>query len=122
MAVTNNAGSKRKVVGAHYGLFDWLVQRISAVVMGVFTVVLFIWFFAARDFSYAGWASIFAHQWMKMLTFVTLVLMFYHAWVGVRDIWMDYVKPTGVRLLLQVLTALWLVACTGYAIQILWRV
>ncbi|MEG9540560.1 succinate dehydrogenase, hydrophobic membrane anchor protein, partial [Acinetobacter baumannii] len=44
------------------------------------------------------------------------------AWIGVRDIWMDYVKPVAVRLTLQVLTILWLVGCAGYAAQILWRV
>jgi succinate dehydrogenase / fumarate reductase membrane anchor subunit len=40
----------------------------------------------------------------------------------VRDIWMDYVKPVGIRLALQVLTVLWLVGCAAYAIQILWKV
>jgi succinate dehydrogenase hydrophobic membrane anchor protein len=55
-------------------------------------------------------------------TFVALLSLFYHAWVGIRDIWMDYVKPVGLRLTLQALTILWLVACAGYAAQILWRV
>ena len=59
---------------------------------------------------------------MKLATFVTLLSLFYHAWVGVRDIWMDYVKPAGVRLTLQALTIVWLLACAGYAAQILWRV
>lgn len=59
---------------------------------------------------------------MKMLTFLAFVSLTYHAWIGVRDIWMDYVKPVAVRLTLQVLTILWLVGCAGYAAQILWRV
>ncbi|WP_260464932.1 succinate dehydrogenase, hydrophobic membrane anchor protein [Streptococcus pneumoniae] len=53
------------------------------------------------------------------MAFVSLT---YHAWIGVRDIWMDYVKPVAVRLTLQVLTILWLVGCAGYAAPILWRV
>lgn len=122
MAVKNNIGAKRLVVGAHYGLRDWLGQRVTAVVMAVFTVVLLFWFFAAQDFSYTGWASIFAHQWMKLLTFVTALSVFYHAWVGIRDIWMDYIKAAGLRLVLQVLTIVWLIASAGYAVQILWRV
>lgn len=122
MAGKNNIGSKRLVVGAHYGMFDWLAQRVTGVIMAVFTVVLLAWFFAAQSFSYEGWASIFAHQWMKLLTFVTFLSLFYHAWVGVRDIWMDYVKPAGIKLVLQVLTILWLIASAGYAVQILWRV
>jgi succinate dehydrogenase / fumarate reductase membrane anchor subunit len=46
----------------------------------------------------------------------------YHVWVGMRDIWMDYIKPLGLRLSLQVATIVWLVACAGWAIQVLWRV
>ncbi|MGF6753141.1 succinate dehydrogenase, hydrophobic membrane anchor protein [Paraburkholderia sp. GAS334] len=122
MAANNRIGSKRLVVGAHYGLRDWLAQRITACIMAVYTVVLLALFFGAHDFSYDGWASIFAMQWMKLATFVTLVSLFYHAWVGIRDIWMDYIKPTGLRLFLQALTIVWLLGCAGYAAQILWRV
>jgi len=118
----NNVGNKRLVVGAHYGLRDWLAQRITAVIMAVYTVILLASLFMASDFSYVGWAGLFAPMWMKVATFVTLLALFYHAWVGVRDIWMDYVKSVALRLTLQVLTLIWLVACAGYAIQILWKV
>ena len=53
---------------------------------------------------------------------MTFMSLYYHAWVGVRDIWMDYVKPVAIRLLLQALTILWLVGCAGWTVQILWRV
>ncbi len=61
-------------------------------------------------------------QWFKIATFVTLLTMFYHVWVGMRDIWMDYVKPVVARLLLQSATIVWLIGCAGYAAQILWSV
>lgn len=118
----NGIGPKRLVTGAHYGLRDWLAQRVSAVLMAVYTVVLLVRFFMGHDFSYDGWASVFAAQWMKLATFVALVALAYHVWVGVRDIWMDYVKGVGLRLTLQVLTIVWLLGSLGYAIQILWRV
>jgi succinate dehydrogenase / fumarate reductase membrane anchor subunit len=122
MAIIEKIGAKRVVVGAHYGLRDWLAQRATAVIMALYTIILLGWFFTAGDFSYEGWAAIFSVQWMKLATFVTTLAVFYHAWVGVRDIWMDYVKPVGVRLALQVLTIVWLLGCAGYAAQILWRV
>ncbi|WP_153102277.1 succinate dehydrogenase, hydrophobic membrane anchor protein [Paraburkholderia hayleyella] len=122
MAANNRIGPKRLVVGAHYGLRDWLAQRVTACIMAIYTVILLAWFFCAKAFSYDGWASIFALEWMKLATFVTLLALFYHAWVGVRDIWMDYVKPVSLRLILQALTIVWLLACAGYAAQILWRV
>jgi succinate dehydrogenase / fumarate reductase membrane anchor subunit len=48
--------------------------------------------------------------------------MYYHVWVGIRDIWMDYIKPLGIRLALQVFTIFWLLGCAGWTVQILWRV
>ena len=122
MATIEKIGAKRVVVGAHYGLRDWLAQRATATIMAIYTVILLGWFFTAQDFSYDGWAAIFSIQWMKLATFVTMLSVFYHAWVGVRDVWMDYVKPVGVRLTLQVLTIVWLLGCAGYAAHILWRV
>lgn len=119
--MSNNVGAKRVVVGAHYGLKDWILQRVTAVIMIVFTVIL-LTAFLLGDGSYDAWAGLFANQLMKIVTFLALLSLFYHAWVGVRDIWMDYIKPVGVRLTLQVLTVLWLIGCTGYAAQILWRV
>jgi len=116
----NNIGPKRLVVGAHYG--DWLAQSVTAVIMVVFTVVLAAVYLAFGNPSYEGWSGLFANQWMKILTFLTILSLLFHAWIGVRDIWMDYVKPMAVRLVLQVLTILWLVGCAGYAAQILWRV
>jgi succinate dehydrogenase / fumarate reductase membrane anchor subunit len=118
----NNIGPKRLVVGAHYGLTDWLAQRITAIVMALYTIILLIAFLTGSNFSYDGWAGLFAQQWFKIMTFVVFIALFYHAWVGVRDIWMDYVKPVSVRLALQVATILWLIACAGWTAQILWRV
>jgi succinate dehydrogenase / fumarate reductase, membrane anchor subunit len=116
-----NFGSKRVVVGAHYGLKDWLSQRITAVLMAVFTLVLIAQVVFGAKMSYAKWSGIFSSQWMKVLTFVVIVSMLIHVWVGMRDIWMDYVKPVGVKLTLQVFTLVWLVGCAGWAIQVLWR-
>jgi succinate dehydrogenase / fumarate reductase membrane anchor subunit len=122
MSTKNNIGPKRLVVGAHYGLRDWLAQRVTAIVMAIYTVVLLVLFLTGQNFSYEGWAGLFARQWFKLFTLVTLLMLFYHAWVGMRDIWMDYVKPVGIRLTLQVATILWLVVCTAWAVQILWSV
>jgi succinate dehydrogenase / fumarate reductase membrane anchor subunit len=116
-----NYGSKRVVVGAHYGLRDWLSQRVTAAVLAAFTIVLLAQLLMPGEIGYDKWAGIFAAQWMKVLTFVVIVSLAWHAWVGVRDIWMDYVKPVGVRLTLQVLTIVWLVGCAGWAVQVLWR-
>lgn len=115
-------GSKRLVVGAHYGLRDWLGQRISAVVLGVYSIALALYALFAGRLDYERWAALFAAPWMKVATLLALVALFYHAWVGMRDLWMDYVKPVGIRLALQVLTVLYLLACAVWSVQVLWSV
>ena len=116
-----NYGSRRVVVGAHYGLRDWLSQRITAVLMALFTIVLLVQLLFGGPLGYERWAGIFAAQWMKVLSFVVFIALGWHAWVGMRDIWMDYVKPVAVRLALQVATIVWLMGCMGWAVQVLWR-
>ena len=117
-----NYGSKRKVVGAHYGLSDWLSQRVTGGLMALFTLVVLAQLLLTRGpVGYDKWAGIFSSLWMKPLTFAVIVALGWHAWVGVRDIYMDYIKPVGVRLLLQVATIVWLLGCVGWAAQVLWR-
>jgi succinate dehydrogenase / fumarate reductase membrane anchor subunit len=115
-------GYKRLAVGAHYGWRDFLVQRISAVLMGLFTlIVLAEIIFTRGPITYDKWAGIFASPWMRALTFAVIVGLIWHAWVGMCSIWYDYGKPAGVRLFLQAVTAVWLLGCGGWAIQVLWR-
>lgn len=117
-----NYGSKRTVVGAHYGLRDWLAQRVTAGVMALFTlVVLARLVFSKGPIGYDTWAGTFSPQWMKVLTFAVIVSLLYHVWVGMRDVFMDYIKPLGLRLALQIFTIVWLVGCAGWAVQVLWR-
>jgi succinate dehydrogenase / fumarate reductase membrane anchor subunit len=116
-----NYGSKRLVVGASYGFRDWLAQRVTASLMALFTVAVLAQVLMPGELGYDKWAGIFAAQWMKVLTFVTIISLAWHAWVGMRDIWMDYIKPVGLRLALQVFTLVWLVGCAGWAVQVLWR-
>ena len=117
-----NYGSKRTVVGAHYGIRDWLVQRVTAVLIVLFTVVVLAQLlFSQGPIGYDLWAGIFSAQWMKFITFGVIIALAWHVWIGVRDIWMDYVQPVGTRLLLQVLSIIWLVGCGGWALQVLWR-
>ena len=116
-----NFGSKRTVVGAHYGLRDWLAQRVTSVVMALFTLAVIVQVLLPGEMGYDKWSGMFSKQWMKVLTFTVVVALIVHVWVGMRDIWMDYVKPVGVRLTLQALTIVWLVGCAGWAVQVLWR-
>ena len=111
----------RVVTGAHYGLRDWLAQRITAVIMAVYSIIAVAIFILNKNITYAVWRDLFSHGWMRVATLLFMASLAWHAWVGVRDILMDYIKPAGLRLSLQVMTLLVLAAYVGWTIQILWR-
>ena len=117
-----NYGSRRLVVGAHYGLRDWLAQRVSALAIVAFTLVLVAQILlTSGPLDYTRWAAIFSSQWMKTLTFTAIVALAWHAWVGAREVLMDYAKPTSLRRVFYMLAIVWLISCAGWAVQVLWR-
>ncbi|MEO5699593.1 MAG: succinate dehydrogenase, hydrophobic membrane anchor protein [Casimicrobiaceae bacterium] len=112
----------RNTVGAHYGSMEWLAQRVTAVVMVVYTfgfLGVLLWH---GGLDYATWNGLFASNLFRLLSFLFMVALLYHAWIGVRDIYMDYLKSIGLRLFAQVVSIAVLVAYLGWAIQILWGV
>lgn len=110
----------RIVTGAHYGLKDWLVQRVSAVLMAVYIILLIIIVFITAPQDYMAWKTIFNNQWMRIATFLFLVSLFWHAWIGVRNVLMDYVHAIAIRLTLQVLVILSLFFYLVWSAEILW--
>jgi succinate dehydrogenase / fumarate reductase membrane anchor subunit len=112
---------ERIVTGAHYGLRDWLAQRITAVIMAVYTVILLVVLVGGAPITYPVWKDLFTQGWMRVATLLFAASFAWHAWVGVRDILMDYVKPVGVRLSLQIVVLLTIAAYLAWTIQILWR-
>ncbi len=125
MATPEKIGAKRLVVGAHYGVGDFMIQRITAIILAVYTLILLVGILTMSGFTYESWVSLFTFrlggfplgQVLGTLAFLSLS---WHAWIGVRDIWMDYVKPVGIRLALQVLTILWLIGSFIYFAVIIW--
>ena len=112
---------RRLVVGAHYGLMDWLAQRVTGVVMAAYTLFIFAATLGGAAASREAWHAFMANGFIRYLTFLFIISLCYHAWVGVRDIWMDYLNSAALRLILHTLTLLALVGYAGWAIQIIWR-
>jgi succinate dehydrogenase / fumarate reductase membrane anchor subunit len=112
----------RIVTGAHYGLRDWLAQRVTAAVMAVYTLAIAIYLLLQPSFGYDTWIELFSGNVTRTFSLLFLLSLFYHAWVGVRDIVMDYVKPAGIRLLIHALVILALVVYAIWSVQILWGI
>ena len=112
----------REVVGAHYGLRDWLAQRVTAIVMASYTVLFIGLLLAAPKIDYATWRQLFAPQWMKLATLLFLLSLYLHAWIGMRNIFMDYVKHGGLRLALYALVICALIVYAAWSVRILWSI
>lgn len=107
-------------MGAHYGLRDWLSQRVTAVVIMLYTALFLAVLLWSGGLDYARWQALFAGNAFRVATFLFMVSLFVHAWVGVRNILMDYAKPMSIRLALEIVVICALVAYAGWTIQILW--
>jgi succinate dehydrogenase / fumarate reductase, membrane anchor subunit len=110
----------RIVTGAHYGLRDWLIQRITAVVMILYTLGIGGYLLFQPVLDYNAWTLLFSSNVVRTFSLLFLLSVFYHAWIGVRDVVMDYVNPVLIRLSIHVLVILTLLLYTIWSVQILW--
>jgi succinate dehydrogenase / fumarate reductase membrane anchor subunit len=107
-------------VGAHYGLGDWLLQRLTAVAMAAYTILLVLVMILRRPTNYPAWKLTFSETWFQVATMLFVGALLYHAWVGMRDILMDYLKSTSLRLTAEVLVACVLLFYLVWTAAILW--
>lgn len=103
------------------GLRDWIVQRISAVILGLYFIFLMIYIAMHPHLSYAVWQALFAHPAMKIFSFLALLSLVGHSWVGIWTVLTDYVKCTAARLCLEVLMGLALICYLVWGVDILWK-
>ena len=92
MGVNSNSVSKK-------GLRDWQMQRITAVLALVYFIV--IGFLLFSGFSLSHWRTLFSNLLMQSLTIVTLLVVFWHAWIGLWTVLTDYVHHVFSRILLE---------------------
>jgi succinate dehydrogenase / fumarate reductase, membrane anchor subunit len=111
---------KQAPVGAHYGLRDWLGQRVTAILMLLYTLFMLGFVFWCAPRTYEDWRLLFSGWFIRSLTMLFFVSLLYHAWVGMRDIWMDYVKSTALRLTLMCATVALLFFYAVWSVTILW--
>jgi len=111
----------KSATGSHTGTGTWLLQRATAVVLALALPGLMIYFLAALPLDFTGWQALFAPLWLRLLTLLTAMAVALHAWVGMRDIFMDYVHPTALRLALYLAVIVTLAGSVAWLAAILWR-
>jgi len=105
--------------GTLTGLRAWLLQRLTAVYMIAFIVYLLAHFVTHAPHSYALWRAWLMRPEMSVATFVFFTALLLHAWVGVRDVVMDYLHPTILRVLVLAITGFGLLAMEAWVTRIL---
>lgn len=83
------------------GLHDWLIQRLSAVVLVVYALILAVYFAGHPGADQPTWVAFISQPVMKVATLLALLAVVAHAWIGIWTVFTDYVKPAGLRLVLQ---------------------
>lgn len=97
----NDSGIKSATGLTGSGSRDWIVQRISAVVLAIYSVVMIGFFLTHGTVTYVEWLSFMTSLPMRLFTLVAIIALAGHAWVGMWTVFTDYVKSSGVRLVLQ---------------------
>ena len=111
------------------GLYDWLVQRVSAAVLAAYTFFIVGFILMQPEVTYSVWHELFQHFWVRLFSLFALVSTAAHAWIGLWAVLTDYVTPmtmgskaTIVRLAIQMILAVVTVAYTVWGIEILWGI
>lgn len=101
------------------GSRDWFLQRLSAVILAVYSLVM-VGFFLTNDVDYQTWHTFMSATGMKVFTLVALAALVFHAWVGMWTVFTDYIKATGLRIFLQIATVTAIFVYLFWGMMIFW--
>lgn len=116
------------------GLSDWLMQRVTGVILLAYTVVIAgVLLLCSPD--YAQWKALFDETWMKTFTLAAILSIASHAWIGLWSVSTDYLvrhvltiklgpavgaQANLLRWVFQAASAVVLFTYVVWGIQILW--
>lgn len=101
------------------GLRPWVLQRLTAVYLVVYTIYAIIFWTFFETLNFTNWRQWVADDLNLILLSLFYISIFVHAWVGIRDILLDYIKPFLIRLFLLFTVAVFLIGSGIWMIRIL---
>lgn len=102
------------------GLKDWLIQRITALILLIYTFYLIGFLLFTTDLTYQRWYLLFHTTWFSIATILAVISLSLHAWIGIWTVTTDYLKATALRIVIQTLIATWLIAQFIWVLMIVW--
>ncbi len=122
-----DSGTKSATGLTGSGIRDWIVQRISAVILAVYSLVM-LGYFIFADVNYESWYCFMSCLPMQLFSLVTILALAGHAWVGVWTIFTDYItvnklgpSASSLRLVLQTLMIVFVLVCLFWGVSIFWN-
>lgn len=104
------------------GLRDWLIQRVSAIILAAYVIFLISFLLSTSNLSFEQWHGLFQHTGMRVFSFMALLALVLHAWIGMWTVFTDYINGTALRLVLEVATFLALLGFLLWGLIILWGI
>lgn len=104
------------------GLRDWLIQRITAIVLAIYSVFILGYLIVSAPLNFNAWHALYSHELMRVFTFLVLLSLVYHTWIGLWTILTDYIKCAYLRLCLQAVVIVVLLGYVSWGIDILWGI
>jgi succinate dehydrogenase / fumarate reductase membrane anchor subunit len=92
------------------GMHAWLIQRFTGIYIGIFSIILALAIWRADPSSYQQWSGLFARPWLQLGSSLFVVALLFHAWIGLRDVIIDYIHPVWIKMLIMTAVILMLVA------------
>lgn len=127
LMIKNNSGIKSATGLTGSGSRDWMVQRISAVVLAVYSVVLLGFFLTHGNVTFFDWSQFMMSLPMRLFSLIAILALAGHAWVGMWTVFTDYITTgklggiaAGLRLVLQTLMIIAILVFLFWGIMIFW--
>ncbi len=102
------------------GLYDWMIQRVTAVVLAAYTVFILGYLILNPDLTYQQWSELFSQTSVRVFSLFALLSLGAHAWIGLWTISTDYLKSMVFRFIFQAGCGLVMFVYVVWGVQILW--
>lgn len=97
----------------------WLLQRVTSLYAGLFVLIAMLWLIVRPPADHAAWHALITHPMIWAATALFILLTLLHAWIGLRDVILDYGQSVRVRLTALILVAAAFLLMSFWALWIL---
>lgn len=111
------------------GVYDWLIQRFTAVFLLLYILFLAFVFIRRPDMQYQEWQALYFNNTIRIFSLIALLSLCAHAWIGMWTIATDYLTPrmlgasaNKLRIVFEMFCLIVLVSYFVWGVRILWSI